>query len=88
MTGDLVQAARHPHSQNPSDMGSPSHITLASWVRVRIRVTGDAHITQVLGMGMPKTGEMPIPLRHRNGKREDVGHDVDFRHVEFSFKNR
>ena len=32
---------------------SPSHITLAIWVRVRVRVTGDAHITRVLGMGMP-----------------------------------
>ena len=31
---------------------SPSHITLAIWVRVSIsvRVTGDAHITRVLGM--------------------------------------
>ena len=29
----------------------PSHITLAIWVRV----TGDASITRVLGMGMPKT---------------------------------
>ena len=28
---------------------SPSHITLAIWVRV----TGDAYITRVLGMGMP-----------------------------------
>ena len=28
---------------------SPSHITLA----IRVRVTGDAHITRVLGMGMP-----------------------------------
>ena len=27
----------------------PSHITLAIWVTV----TGDAHITRVLGMGMP-----------------------------------
>ena len=53
---------RPPHSQNPSDMGSPSYITLAIWVRVRIKVTGDAHITEVLGMGMPKTGEMPISL--------------------------
>ena len=32
---------------------SPSHITLAIWVRVR--VTGDAHITRGLGMGMAKT---------------------------------
>ena len=31
----------------------PSHITLAIWVRVR--VTGDAHITSVSGMGMYKT---------------------------------
>ena len=31
---------------------SPSHITLAIWVRV----TGDAHVTRVLGMGMAKTG--------------------------------
>ena len=36
-------------------MGIPSHITLAIWVRVRVRVTGDAHITRILGMGMPKT---------------------------------
>ena len=32
-----------------------SHIALAIWVRIRLRVTGDAHITRVLGMGMPKT---------------------------------
>ena len=32
---------------------SPSHITLAIWVRVRVRVTGDAHITRVSGVGMP-----------------------------------
>ena len=31
---------------------SPSHITLAFWIRVR--VTGDACITRVLGMRMPK----------------------------------
>ena len=41
----------HPYSQNRSDMGTPSHITLAIWVTVR--VTGDAHITRVLGIGMP-----------------------------------
>ena len=34
---------------------SPSLITLAIWVRV----TGDAHITRVLGMVMPKTRECP-----------------------------
>ena len=32
-----------------------SNITLAIWVRVRVGVTGDAHITRVLGMGIPKT---------------------------------
>ena len=32
---------------------SPSHITLAIWVGVR--VTGDAHINRVLEMGKPKT---------------------------------
>ena len=36
---------------------SPSHITLAIWVRVR--VTGDAHITRVLGTGMAKTRGCP-----------------------------
>ena len=30
---------------------SPSHTNLA----ILVRVTGDAHITRVLGMGMPKT---------------------------------
>ena len=34
---------------------SPSHITLAIWVRV----TGDANITRCLGMGMPKTRGRP-----------------------------
>ena len=29
----------------------PSHITCA--IRVRVRVTGDVHITRVSGMGMP-----------------------------------
>ena len=34
-----------------------SNITLAIWVRVRAGVTGDAHTTKVLGMGIPKTRE-------------------------------
>ena len=38
---------------------SPSHITLAIWVKVRARVTGNAHITRGLGMGMPKTCVCP-----------------------------
>ena len=38
---------------------SPSLITLTNWVRVRVRVTGDANITRVLGMGMPKTRTCP-----------------------------
>ena len=37
----------------------PSHISFAIWVRVRVRVTGDAHITRVLGMRMPETRECP-----------------------------
>ena len=36
---------------------SPSLINLAIWVKVR--VTGDAHITRVLGMGKPKTRGPP-----------------------------
>ena len=35
------------------------HITLAIWLRVRVRVLGDAHITRVLDMGMPKTQGCP-----------------------------
>ena len=38
---------------------STFQITLAIWVRVRVRVTGDASITGVLGMGMPKTRGYP-----------------------------
>ena len=38
---------------------SPSHIILAIWLRVRVRVIGDAHITRVLDMGMPKKRECP-----------------------------
>ena len=39
---------------------SPSHINLAIWVRVR--VTGDAHITRVSGVGMPKTRGCPYDM--------------------------
>ena len=39
---------------------SPSHITLA----IRVRVTGDAHITGVLGIGMPPgEGDLGCPYR-------------------------
>ena len=38
-------------------LASPSHITLT--IRVRVRVTEDAHIIRVLGMGMPKTQGCP-----------------------------
>ena len=36
-------------------LASSSHITLAIWVtvRIRVRVTTDAHITRILVMGMP-----------------------------------
>ena len=40
-------------SSFPKLRAVPSHITLAVWVKVR--VTGDAHITRVLGMGIPET---------------------------------
>ena len=36
---------------------SPSHITLAIWVRVR--VTGNAYIARILGLGMVKTRGYP-----------------------------
>ena len=35
-------------------------ITSAIWVRVRVRVKGDAHITRVLGMGMPTSMQHPL----------------------------
>ena len=50
---------------------SPSHITLAFWVRVRVR--GDAHIIRVLGMGMPKTRGCPlISLWQRRRERSSL----------------
>ena len=42
-------------------LASPSHVTLAIWVRV----TGDAHITRVLGMG--------CPYHCDSGKGKDLG---------------
>ena len=39
---------------------SLSNITFTIWVRVR--VTGDAHIPRVLGMGMPKTRDAHITV--------------------------
>ena len=49
----------------PSDMSTPpSHITLAIWVTVR--VTGDAHITRVLGIGMPTS------LLHRKSRTQST----------------
>ena len=49
---------------------SPSHITLATWVRVRVRVTGDAHISWVLGMGMPKTQGWSYHCNSDRGDRD------------------
>ena len=50
---------------------SPSHITLAFWVRVRVR--GDPHIIRVLGMGMPKTRGCPlISLWQQRGERSSL----------------
>ena len=52
-----------PHFGYPQTLviwASPSQITLAIWVRVR--VTGDAHITRVRGMGCPKCGDASITV--------------------------
>ena len=49
----LLQWHGHPHSQTHVAWASPSHITLA--ILVRDGVTGDADITMVFGVGMPKT---------------------------------
>ena len=47
----------HPHSKTLVVWASLSHITLVFWIRVR--VTGDAYITRVLGMRMPKMWGCP-----------------------------
>ena len=49
----------HPHyiPKTLVILAYPSFITLA--ICVRVRVTGDIHITRVLGMGMPKTRGCP-----------------------------
>jgi len=43
---------------------SPSHITLAIWVRVR--VTGDAHITRVWEWGCPNRKDAHITVTTDN----------------------
>ena len=48
---------RRPHSEIPTDMGIP--FSYYPGIRLRVRVTGHAHITRVLGMGMPKTRGCP-----------------------------
>ena len=45
--------------KTPAIWTFPFHITLAILIRVRVRVTGDANITRVLGMRMPKTRKYP-----------------------------
>ena len=47
----------HPHSQNPSDVGIPC-INLTQIAKVVWE--GNAHITRVFGMGMPKTWLSPF----------------------------
>ena len=37
----------------------PSHITFAIWVRVRVTVTGDVHITRSFGNGNAQKSGMP-----------------------------
>ena len=41
---------------------SPSDITLAIWVRVRVSATGDIHITRVWEWGYPKRGDAHITV--------------------------
>jgi len=43
---------------------SPSYVTLPIWVRVRVRVrvTGDAHITEGFGNGDAQNAGTPISL--------------------------
>ena len=51
----LLQCLGIPIPKTLVIWASPCYITLAIWVRVRfrVRVTEAAHITRVLGMGMP-----------------------------------
>lgn len=49
---------------------SPFHIILAIWVRIRVRVTGNARITTVLGMGMFKTWGSSYHCKTGREKRE------------------
>ena len=51
---------------------TPSHITLAIWVRIRVRVTGDAYVTRALGMGMPKTRGCPYHWGVGNGDAQNA----------------
>ena len=51
----------HPHSQNPSDMGISVTLTQIA----KVIWEGDAHITRVLGMGMPKTRGCPYHCKSR-----------------------
>ena len=57
---------------------SPSQITLGVWVGVRVRVTRDAHITRLLGMGCPYHcdigREMYLPYRKSSPKRSKETH--------------
>ena len=50
----------------------PSHITLAIRVRVRVRDTGDANITRVLGTGMPKKQGCPYHCDSDTGEESDT----------------
>ena len=46
---------------------SPSHFTLA----IRVRVSGDANITRVLGMGMP-ISQLHCHLRNEEGNWDEL----------------
>ena len=57
---------------------SSSHITLAIWVtvRIRVRVTRDAHITRILVMGMPISLWQRAPLPFPKEKTLGWGYRV------------
>ena len=65
-----------PHSQTLVIWAYHSHITLAIWVRVR--VTGDARITRVLGNGDAQNAGMPILLWQHHFKNEGNWDELTF----------
>ena len=76
--GEWTRAALNPATGVTVIWASPSHITLGPWVSVEVRVTGDAHITRLLGMGCPYHcdigRDMYLPYRKASPKRSKETH--------------